>query len=242
MQKVYNWEVQEHPYEPFVPGEAKALILGSAPPWRFCEPKPKPLGDLDVDFYYGSYNRGYNLLWEVLFRVFEPASLEKLGHVRHLQTPRQERTFRKSRFLKEFLENHSLGMADILLVFSRRDRSAADSKLKPSEFTDILGVIGKHEGIGSIYCTSLHNVFLWLQGYLASMGISMEPDPEGTWFFTLPAITGSDLSGRRIYVHVLPSPSPVGRLRFPNHKAFVDHLTAAYERIFKALRESASEI
>ncbi|MFO8144250.1 MAG: uracil-DNA glycosylase family protein [Candidatus Syntrophosphaera sp.] len=238
MQKEQDWELQSHPYEPYIPENAAALILGSAPPWRFCVREPKPLKALDVDYYYGSHNRGYNLLWELLFRVFEPSGLEELDGIRKLQNPRPQRSKLQIQFFRVFLRSHSLGMADILLKFSRRDRSAADGKLKALEFTSLLGILEKHPGIRSIFCTSQNRVFLWLEHYLALNGVKMESGAGKTLFFTLPALPGTDHSPRRINVLVLPSPSPVGRIRFPSHQAFVAHLTEVYARMFGAERDS----
>ncbi|MGC9361446.1 MAG: uracil-DNA glycosylase family protein, partial [Candidatus Syntrophosphaera sp.] len=100
MQKEHNWELQFHPYAPFIAENAKALILGSAPPWRFCVREPKPLNPLDIDYYYGSHNRGYNLLWELLFRVFESPALRELDKIRKLQSPRPEGTRQQTRFFQ----------------------------------------------------------------------------------------------------------------------------------------------
>jgi len=230
MRETNSRDTQIHPYQPYVPDAARYLILGSVPPWRFCLEGEKPLREKDVDFYYGSYDRGYNLFWEVLLRGFETALLPDLERIRSLQTEREERTDLQRGFFREFLSRHDLGMADILLRFERRDRSAADGKIRPLEYTDLLGILASRPRIESIFCTSRHKVFLWLGQYLGSQGIHLEyaADKSGA-LFSLPASAGR---GREIRIIVLPSPSPIGRIRFPNHQCFVEHLIEEYRRLF----------
>ena len=42
-----------HPYQPFVPENATKLIIGSIPPFRFCEASNRKLYSDDVDFTMG---------------------------------------------------------------------------------------------------------------------------------------------------------------------------------------------
>lgn len=228
-------EIERHPYAPCIPDDACALILGSAPPWRFCQPEPKPLRERDVDFYYGSYDRGYNLLWEVLFRVFSPSELDDLHRVRALQLPRAARTPLQLDFLQSWLVRHDMAMADILLCFRRRDRSAADAKLSPLAFTDLAGILDRHPKLRRIYCTSRNRVWLWLKQYLDGIGVYGEKDFDSeTQRFVWPGPKGSSADPRGVEVRVLPSPSPVGRIRFPSHQEFVSYLTRRYCEIFFA--------
>lgn len=220
-------EIQGHPYPPCVPDTARALILGSAPPWRFCAAEPKPLRERDLDFYYGSSDHGGNLLWEVLFRVFEPASVPELESLRALDLPRIQRTLAQRDFLGSFLQRHRLAVADILLRFERRERKAADAFLHPLEFLPLLQLLREHPSLGQVFCTSRGGVYRWLERYLAGEGVVLSPDPEcDTYSFILP-----DAESPGIRVRILPSPSPVGRLRFPDQAEFVHFLTQSYSRM-----------
>lgn len=233
MPRIPNGETQNHPYPPYVPENARALILGSAPPWRFCVPGEKPLRTRDIDFYYGSSDGGGNLLWEILFRVFEPERLEEFFALRSLDLPRPSRTREERAFLQAFLNRHELGIADILLRFARREGSSADSKLAPLEFTDLLGILATRPKLRHILCTSRNKVFFWLSQYLLEQGIEIRPDLDsGDWFFQLPS--GSEKIGDsgRIQVSALPSPSPVGRIRFPSQEEFSLYLVKAYRTKF----------
>ncbi|MBW6513228.1 MAG: uracil-DNA glycosylase family protein [Candidatus Syntrophosphaera sp.] len=228
--------IQSHPYRPYVPDQARTLILGSVPPWRFCTEMPKPLSPKDMDYYYGSHVRGCNLLWEVLFRVLDPAALPELQKIRELQLQRVTRTEKQRVFLQDFLARHGLGIADILLRFERRDLGSADAKIRPLEFTDLTGILASRLNLANILCTS-KKVDFWLREYLATQGIALESEHGAGAAFPLPDHDEASLTERRIRVLILPSPSPVGRVRFPNHVAFVDHLTQAYTAVFSSLSD-----
>lgn len=105
-------EKQTHPYTPYFPKTAEAVIIGSAPPWRFCTGKAKNLRVCDINFFYGSMD---NRFWCVIFEIM--GTKPKPVTVEHL---------------KKILKDHRLGMGDILKSFTRRDRISADSAL--SEF------------------------------------------------------------------------------------------------------------
>ncbi len=225
-------ELQRHPYEPWIPDSARALILGSAPPWRFCQPEPKPLRQLDVDYYYGSYDRGCNLFWETMFRVFDPSQVESLERLRRLDFPRDARTLGQRAFLQEWLAHRQLGIADILLRFERRGQSASDGKLTAREFTGLDGILDEHPSLEAIYCTS-RGVFHWLRQYLAAFQPSDAPSDLQSFAWPKPGSAGP--SARTLSICVLPSPSPIGRVRFPSHQDFVDHLVRTYREQFSAL-------
>ena len=106
-------EKQTHPYTPYFPKTAEAVIVGSAPPWRFCTGRAENLRAGDVDFFYGSVdNRFWRVMLEVLGTEPGPGTAE---------------------LLKTILKNHKLGMGDILKSFTRKDRKSSDSDL--SEFS-----------------------------------------------------------------------------------------------------------
>lgn len=234
-------EVQDHPYQPFVPQGCKMLILGSAPPSRFCASQPKPLHSKDVDWYYGSFARCYNMLWELLFLALDPEGLPELFRIRLLKGDREHRTLIQRDFLQDWLSRRKLGMLDILLRFERRSGSASDAKLKPQQFTNLLDVLASNPSVSAICCTSRHRVLEWLEKYLRIQRIALKTENEG-YSFTLPQQHRQIQDFRRIWVLVLPSPSPTGRIRFPSHQAWLEHLTTTYSHLFRLAFSLAGEI
>lgn len=225
-------EVQTHPYQPFVPETAKVLILGSAPPSRFCTQEPKRLFDKDMDWYYGSCGRNCNLLWEMLFRVFEPEDLPELDQLRRLDAERMARTPFQSDFLQNRLKRWELGMLDILARFKRRSGKSSDADLTPLEFTPLLSILAAATSVKAICCAGRHRVLEWLLRYLDAQKITVSYESEG-YSFELPQIDHPAKTPRLIRILVLPSPSPIGRIRFPNHQAWLEYLTSSYSHLFK---------
>lgn len=56
-------EKQTHPYKPYIPDNAKGVIIGSAPPHQFCTDKGPDLKEGDINFFYGSVR---NQFWCVM--------------------------------------------------------------------------------------------------------------------------------------------------------------------------------
>ena len=128
-------ERQTHPYKHYLPETAEGVIIGSAPPWRFCTGKAKNLRVCDIDFFYGSMD---DLFWCVIFEIM--GTKPKLVTVENL---------------KKILKDHRLGMGDILESFTREDRMSADSAL--SEFTyniNLVNEIMDRAGIRKLFFTS----------------------------------------------------------------------------------------
>ena len=227
-------EIQFHPYPPFIPETTRRLILGSAPPSRFCSPNKDKLKDKDIDYYYGSYSRGYNLLWDLLFHIFEPESQSELQNIRNLRIPREERTCTQQKFFQNFLQRYYLGIADILYQFIRRDQSSADSNIRPLKFLNLTEYLYQSPELQTIFCTSHYKVFIWLKQYLHTQDINLLKDAED-FYFLLPDRNNQSLPSRKISVKILPSPSLIGRLRFPDHKSFFDNLLKLYTELFKEI-------
>lgn len=221
-------EVQRDPYDPFVPTDARAIVLGSTPPARFCLPSDLALHPRDIDWFYGSCDRGCNTFWEAMFRVFVPDGLAELNALRDLELPREEKTRCQREFLQKFLIMKKLGIMDILESFERRDGSGTDAKLRPLSFRDPLPYLHNSPKVKAFCCTSLHKVHTWLGRSLALGGIQLE-ERNGEFCFE---ITGEASKPRLIWVYRLPSPSPIGRIRFANHQAWMEHLVSEYRRIF----------
>lgn len=185
---------QVHPYPPFVPNEPNALILGSAPPCRFCHcgicrPKAR-----DVDFYYGSSD---NAFWDLL----SEALMKKRPHT--------------IEDMKALLSTHNLAIADILLSFERDKHSATDNMLKPISFNhQILSIL---EDIDAVFCTSMQ-VFMWLKAYLQNLGFAVRKSPEDSrkW-----SITGRlNNTSYALDSIILYSPSPLALIGIAQNAVF----------------------
>ncbi len=107
---------QEHPFRPFLPKGAIAMIIGHAPAYNLCTQDTHDLKEGDIAFYYGS-NSDY--FWYALKAVFEP------------DEPRWPRT---RRHCEAFLREHKLALADVLESFVRVDKSSSQSKLSSVEY------------------------------------------------------------------------------------------------------------
>ena len=162
-QKACKWQLQTHPYPPFIPEEAEILLVGSAPPYRFCTSDKASLRKQDFDYYYGSSS---NLFWEILFRVFEPENLPALNELRQADKPEIIAREGLVASLQSFLSRHKLGLGDILYRFMRCGQSAADYQLQVLEYQDIVPWLIRNRSLKAICCTSKNRVFYWLWEYL----------------------------------------------------------------------------
>lgn len=139
-------ERQSHPFAPFIPKKAIALIIGTAPPWNFCTGNPADLREGEMAFFYGSI---HNLFWYVIKAVFEP------------NNPRWPRNRLQC---ESFLKRNNLGIGDILDGFDRKDQRAADDHLSGFKFNQQLlaKLLSETHDLQYLYFTSqfAHDLFL----------------------------------------------------------------------------------
>lgn len=115
-----------HPYNDRypVPIETQCLIVGTAPPPRFCNGAINNWGDLDFDFFYGSET---NLMWPIM----EDISERRIGRRLFENEFSSEQC---AEIAQQFLQNHYLWMRDVLRSYRRRpgkETSAADNHIVP---------------------------------------------------------------------------------------------------------------
>lgn len=127
--------LEYHPYQPFIPSNARKLIVGNFPigkftnPARFLEIKPN-----EMDFYYGGAS---NKLWRLLSQCFV-VSLSNEKEIR------------------KFLKNHHFALADIILSCRRVRGSALDTALYDKTYNmDVKRIIEK-ENFEELIFTSRH--------------------------------------------------------------------------------------
>ena len=120
-----------HPYPPFLPEGITKLIIGTLPPPRFTTRELKPN---DVDFCYGSSN---GMLWPILDRIFD------LGLVYiNTETAIQQR--------KYFLEQHKIGVCDIVASAEREKIDASDLGMKNPQLRDVVEILEQITSVNTI--------------------------------------------------------------------------------------------
>lgn len=114
--------VEKHPLKPFLPANAKLLMLGSFPPprHRWC-----------MDFYYPNPQ---NDMWRIFGHVF-------FGDKTHFLNG-DNRTFNRERVV-EFVLQTGVALYDTACAVRRLKANAADQFLEVAENTDIAKLLKK---------------------------------------------------------------------------------------------------
>lgn len=206
----------QHPYNKKhdIPHGTRMLIVGTAPPPRFCQ-KPPCLKGQDFDFFYGSYA---NYMWEFLPEVLgnKHALTEKMNS--------RECVAKAS----ELLKKHNMWMKDVLARFRRKRNShtsALDRHIEPpknGDFTNFRCVFGAAYELNSIFVTS-HQTFSWLMRALLYQGLTSSDGKKefSDWKLRNPSHSDDGYVSRHLQpvisirntdrqclVYILPSPSP----------------------------------
>lgn len=117
----------DHPYEPFNVEDAKSLIVGSIPPYRFSGPKNLLCGD--IDWYYGSKD---NSFWDILKESFDKNEISLCA---------------KENQQKFFSEN-KIGIFDMIKKCTRKNEcGSSDTDLYNIESIDACEIISKNKDI-----------------------------------------------------------------------------------------------
>jgi len=184
-------ERQEHPFSPYIPSGAIALIIGTAPPWNLCDKNSSELREGEIPFFYGSI---HNLFWYVIKAVFEP------------DNPRWPRTRQQC---ESFLRRNHLGIGDILQSFMRQDRKAADDHLSDFHYNRrMLSKLRKdNHQIRYLYFTSQFASELFLKALKKHKRIyHIHSEDRSHKSFVITLQQGSKTQSFRCFV--LSSPSP----------------------------------
>ena len=126
--------LHKHPYPPFIPKNAKKLIIGTLPPPRFSTGE---LLEKDVNFCYGSY---YNSLWK------------KIDVIHNLGL-RFDNSVAAVEERKQFLRNHKIGVCDIVESAEREKINASDLGMTNIKFRDVIGYIKQFPKIDTLLFT-----------------------------------------------------------------------------------------
>lgn len=108
--------IEEHPLEPFLPHNAKLLMLGSFPPQRkrWC-----------MDFYYPNF---INDMWRIMGYIF-------FGDKHHF-VDEKNKCFKKE-FIIEFLNEKGIALFDTAVAIRRLQDNASDKFLEVVTATNI---------------------------------------------------------------------------------------------------------
>ena len=127
-----NAPIERHPLEPFLPPQARLLMLGSFPPprRRWC-----------MDFFYPNRT---NQMWEIFGWVFFGDS-QRLVDAEH-------RTFRLSD-IQTLLRERGIAIFDTATAVRRLSGNASDKDLEIVERTDIAALLARLPRCHDIVCT-----------------------------------------------------------------------------------------
>lgn len=137
-------EIECHPLQPFLPPNARLLMLGSFPPprKRWC-----------MDFFYPNRT---NMMWEIFGLVFFGDS-QRLVDAEH-------KTFRMED-IKALLEERGIAIYDTASAVRRLSGNASDKDLQIVEKTDIPLLLSKIPQCHDIVCTGQKSFSVLTEDY-----------------------------------------------------------------------------
>lgn len=149
-------EIERHPLQPFLPANARLLMLGSFPPprKRWC-----------MDFFYPNRT---NQMWEIFGIVFFGDS-QRLVDAEH-------RTFRLSD-IQTLLRERGIAIFDTATAVRRLSGNASDKDLEIVERTDIAALLAQLPLCHDIVCTGQKSFSVLTEDYgvpLPKMGACNE--------------------------------------------------------------------
>ncbi len=137
-------DIERHPLQPFLPPNARLLMLGSFPPprKRWC-----------MDFFYPNRT---NMMWEIFGLVFYGDS-QRLVDAEH-------KTFRMED-IKALLEERGIAIFDTACAVRRLSGNASDKDLEIVEKTDIPALRSKIPLCNDIVCTGQKSFSVLTEDY-----------------------------------------------------------------------------
>lgn len=137
-------EIERHPLQPFLPPNARLLMLGSFPPprKRWC-----------MDFFYPNRT---NMMWEIFGLVFFGDS-QRLVDAEH-------KTFRMEA-ITALLEERGIAIYDTASAVRRLSGNASDKDLQIVEKTDIPLLLSKIPQCHDIVCTGQKSFSVLTEDY-----------------------------------------------------------------------------
>ncbi len=115
-------DIERHPWEPFLPQNAKLLILGSFPP---------PRTRWSMDFYYPNITNDF---WKMIGLIF-------FNDDKHFIIKESKQFDQPA--IKLFLEERGIALYDAATAIQREKGNASDLHLRIIEATDISSLLSK---------------------------------------------------------------------------------------------------
>lgn len=125
-------EIEQHPFEPFLPGNARLLMLGSFPPQK---------KRWSMDFYYPNWG---NDMWRITGLVF--------FNDKDYFVDKARKTFYKER-LTDFLQEKGIALFDTATAVRCLQDNASDKFLEVVQPTDIPNLLHRLPGCKAIVTT-----------------------------------------------------------------------------------------
>ncbi len=124
--------IEKHPLEPFLPQNAKVLMLGSFPP-----PKKR----WKIPFYYPNFQ---NDMWRIFGLVF----FDNKNHFIDIDN----KTF-KLQLIVDFLTQRGIAIYDTATQIERKNNDASDANLSIIEKIDLSNILSHIPQCNAIICT-----------------------------------------------------------------------------------------
>lgn len=136
--------IEKHPLQPFLPPNARLLMLGSFPPPRnrWC-----------MDFFYPNRT---NMMWEIFGEVF-------FGDAQHL-VDTEHKTFRQKE-IEALLRERGIAIFDTATAVRRLSGNASDKDLEVVEKTDIPALLAQIPRCHDIVCTGQKSFSVLTEDY-----------------------------------------------------------------------------
>ncbi|MDW8848916.1 hypothetical protein SD960_02335 [Flavobacterium sp. MMLR14_040] len=182
-----NFEVETHPWQPFIPKKADKLLLGTFP--------THPRNRKTYEFFYPNPNNDF---WKIIFEI---AGL-------NIENSQKKDPVR---LRKKVLTQLGLGIADICHMIYRQKTSSNDNALFPIEFTDIFLLLENHPIITTIVVTSSSknsSTLAWLHQYC-----SLNGNPFIIPTGKLPKTATLHFNNKIINIEIIPSTSRQSRIK-----------------------------
>lgn len=148
--------IERHPLQPFLPPDARLLILGSFPPPknRWC-----------MDFFYPNRT---NMMWEIFGEVFFNDSQRLVD--------KENKTFRMSD-IQELLRQKGIAIYDTATAVRRLSGNASDKDLEIVEKSDIAALLAQLPQCHDLVCTGQKSFSVLTDDYgvkVPAMGCNTE--------------------------------------------------------------------
>ena len=125
-------EIEQHPLQPFLPPNARLLMLGSFPP---------PRKRWSMDFFYPNRT---NMMWEVFGHVF-------FNDASHFVNKENKSFYQQD--IESLLKERGIALYDTAKAVIRLQNNASDKFLQVVEKTDVSTLLSRIPFCSNILCT-----------------------------------------------------------------------------------------